>query len=234
MPRTRSTRKRKAQRVLVVANPRAKRRSYVPRMMKTPVVPATKVVRLSYADEFTLNSPASSYAVKEYRANSIFDPDYATGGNQPMGRDQWTVFYDHYQVIASYAKLTCMSAGTGQTNQSYVTLAYEDAPGRTILPFVNQIERNNVKWKHLQTADSDAGSVVLTTSYNPKRTFGVRDLMAAQSRLGAQVGSNPSEQAIFAISQHGMAGAIDPVTITCVIEISYLVRFFERKPIPAS
>lgn len=35
------------------------------------------------------------------RANSIFDPEFAVGGHQPLGHDQWKAFYTRYTVIAT-------------------------------------------------------------------------------------------------------------------------------------
>lgn len=42
--------------------------------------PSKLMVKLRYCQTFTLNAGIGSYAVQEFRANSLYDPDFTGGG----------------------------------------------------------------------------------------------------------------------------------------------------------
>jgi len=68
-----------------------------------PGFPANKVVEMSYYKNLFITNVAGTtgceYVV--FRANSIFDPEYATGGNTARGYATWADFYQHYVVLSS-------------------------------------------------------------------------------------------------------------------------------------
>ena len=63
--------------------------------------PKTKIVKLRYVQEITLNSASGVYDVHSFRANSLFDPDYNGVGHQPSNFDRWMEIYNHYTVVGS-------------------------------------------------------------------------------------------------------------------------------------
>ncbi len=50
----------------------------------------------------------------QYRLNSLFDPDFTTGGHQPRGRDQWSAIYQNYYIPS--CTIAVKMANTGLTN----------------------------------------------------------------------------------------------------------------------
>ena len=56
-----------------------------------------------------------------FRANSIYDPDAAVGGHQPLGADQWAPFYNSYVVLGS--KITWQVTSGANANNNDATLA---------------------------------------------------------------------------------------------------------------
>jgi len=58
---------------------------------------------LTYVQGITIHSTpgANAFSSWSFRANSIFDPDQTGVGHQPLGRDQWSLIYNHYLVQSS-------------------------------------------------------------------------------------------------------------------------------------
>jgi hypothetical protein len=56
---------------------------------------------LRYVTGTTLTGTAGALAGFYIRALSLFDPEYAIGGHQPMGFDQMMTFYEKFTVVAS-------------------------------------------------------------------------------------------------------------------------------------
>lgn len=104
-----------------VATLRAVARSYnrtsrVPRGLNP--FPNSKLVRHKYVDSFAL--PAASGAglnvVWQWRANSVYDPDYTTTGHQPMFHDQMAAEYNHYTVLHSTIRVSFPPESTTKQN----------------------------------------------------------------------------------------------------------------------
>lgn len=62
------------------------------------VLPDRVIVRLPYVEIFSITWGATNDYV--YSMNSIFDPDVTSTGHQPLGHDQWALFYQNYRVIS--------------------------------------------------------------------------------------------------------------------------------------
>lgn len=68
--------------------------------------PNKKVVKLRYVDHFSQSGIATATPfLKEYRANSMYDPDFSGVGHQPYGFDQLMTGYKRATVIKSYIRL---------------------------------------------------------------------------------------------------------------------------------
>lgn len=64
-------------------------------------VPKSTHIKLEYQGEWVSTGNTATTYTTLFRANSLFDPDYSFGGQQPMGFDEWSAFYSTYKVIAS-------------------------------------------------------------------------------------------------------------------------------------
>lgn len=64
------------------------------------------LVSFRYCDTVTINAAAGVTATHVFRANSLNDPSYTGVGHQPLGFDQWSIFYQNYCVLG--AKLNAM------------------------------------------------------------------------------------------------------------------------------
>lgn len=66
-------------------------------------------LRYTYRSEFALtNTTAQTSTI---RANDLFDPNYATGGHQPRGFDEFMSIYNEFTVLGSKVKVDFMYEG---------------------------------------------------------------------------------------------------------------------------
>lgn len=206
-----------------------KRRTRIYRSLKA-VVPDKHVVKMRYVHQFNLDPPTGVNGVQVFRANSIFDPDYSGIGHQPLGHDQWAVFYDHYNVLSS--KINCKFVSTGSlplTDACLVGILLKD--NVTVITNPEAImEQTNSGYKVLSTQLNTS----VSKSFNPKRFFGVKDVNDNRGLIGASMGQNPAEDALFHVYQSPLSTSDDPRPIRCIATIEYIVQFTERKSLAQS
>jgi len=195
-------------------------------------VPDSKVVKLRYVDFVTLNASDIASSPWVFRANSIVDPDYTGIGHQPMGFDQWAVFYDHYIVLGSRCTAQFRANDSTATGFSYVGITLSDRIAGTATSPSEAMERNNVSYK-LLTGIAANGVVTCRKNFSAKRFFGLTNVSDNRGILGANTVSNPTEDAYFIINQYP-TGGYDPTSIVVKVQIDYIVKFTERKFIPQS
>lgn len=212
---------------------RRTRKSRIARMPAT-LIPASKVCKLRYSDTFILNAGIGAFANHQFRANGMHDPDY-TGvlNHQPLGWDQWSLFYDHYTVISSKITVTFAAGGTGASNTSYVGIRLADTTNVTPSELSHAVEMNNFPIKFL-TQHGARGVQKVSKTFSAKKFFGIKDISDNRGILGSAIGANPSEQAIFDVVKYPIDATTDPSPVDCMVVIEYLVKFTERKKIAQS
>lgn len=67
---------------------------------------------LPYHDIVSISLSTNPWGVHRFRMNSIFDPDYSTGGHQPRGRDEFANLYASYIVYAIGYDINFMTKDT--------------------------------------------------------------------------------------------------------------------------
>lgn len=81
--------------------------------------PTSMRTTLKYCEKFDLDLATYDCVVGTFRANSIYDPNYATGGHQPRGQDDFASIYTDYCVTGCKLKATAMYKGyNGPVNYS--------------------------------------------------------------------------------------------------------------------
>lgn len=192
--------------------------------------PSKNTVQLRYVTCVELENSVGALDVHAFRANSIFDPDVTGVGHQPLGRDQWFDFYNHYRVVKSRMAVEyCSKAQT--TGQSPAVSGLYLADDLTV----------PTQWTTL--VESGRGSYntahsINTQSYNLEANYSQSSFYKGQgknqSQLGAAQGATPSEQAFFILYQQpcdeGDNGSIRSYTVV----IDYLVEYSEPKDLAQS
>lgn len=198
--------------------------------------PRTKPIKLKYVTQITL-SPSDNTAInREFRANSLYDPEVAVGGHQPYGFDQLSAFYQHYTVIGSKITVTPIDsndltqggifgvtlASTTGTLTGYETLDIMERPGTQsyVLP--------------LKSVSGWTSKPVMRAhgKFSAKRFFGLTSIVGNPA-YRTSVGANPTEDAIFAV-WYGSATGGDPTNASFAVEIEYIAIFSEKKELTPS
>ncbi len=163
-----------------------------------------------------------------YRANSLYDPNFSGGGHRVLGFDQIMPLYDHYTVIGSRIKVTCVN--TDPDNVQNVILHLSDTT--TLVTDTNRIlENGQNRWKQLGIQGSGNESAVLTLNCNISKFLGRKVMQNSDCR--GDVGSNPVEGVFFHITTTPSESANSlPVRVLC--EIEYIAILTEPKVLSTS
>jgi len=203
--------------------------------------PKNKVVKMRYVEYTQLdltNSVTGGFEYAYYSANSIYDPTAVVGGHQPMGHDQWSLFYNHYVVLGAKMKVTFASRDNVVAQPIIVGISIEDdtTSGATNVQTIQ--EYGGAKYKMFQGYTSMSTRQV-TANFSAKKFFGVTDVKDNMPRIGATFGANPVDQAffrIFACTADGTSaiGPAGDVIVGCNVEIDYIVVLQEPKELSQS
>jgi len=77
--------------------------------------------------------PVGGITVRQWRANDLYDPDYAAGGHQPYGFDQIMSQYLHFTVIHSRLDVELMA--TIEYRAAHYNIILSDAAGEAAAAF---------------------------------------------------------------------------------------------------
>lgn len=185
-------------------------------------MPDTLYCRLKYSSNRVLGS---FYDTSLFSLNGIFDPDITFTGHQPMGFDQWTNFYDDYEVSASSIKIWLYNDGLIE----YVACLL---PSTTSVPPTNitaAIEQPYVKQRVI--ASSAAQQTVTLSNRMSVRKLNGRNTYSVN--YTGSSGANPANEQFW----HVITGSVDgvsTVTSTMRVELVYNVKWYHRKTLSQS
>jgi len=199
--------------------------------------PKTTSVTLKYCDGFIMNPSAITVDHYYFRANSIFDPDLSGTGHQPLGRDQWALFYNHYIVSKARMKLTITNqtiADNGGIIGGIQLVATNSFLSNDIRAFMEQPTTSYKVCNNSLSGGAGNGLVIYKT-YDCKTYNNITNVPDNVSNHGAPMGNNPTEDVIFmCFLGINPVSLVDPEKHYCVVEIEYDVIFSEPKEIAQS
>lgn len=195
--------------------------------MKNTLVPDRLILKYSYKDNVSLSGTnPNAFAIKTFRANSIYDPDLdIVNGHQPLGYDQWAVFYNKYRVFK--AQITVTIINNNSTGVQCAIVPYNE------LGTINSVDDSTFEQPHAVTrtvgGNQGMNKVVLKKTIDIPRILGRSHLQYKSSDLVcAQFGANPTEMAYAAIVARTINDSAAP-TCQAVVNITYFVELFDRK-----
>lgn len=202
-------------------------RAIIPRALADH--PSKKIARLRYVQTISLNPGAGGIAVHQFRANSLYDPDLTGVGHQPFGFDQLALQYDHYVVLGSKIKAQYLPTGTsaGQPGQMALTLDDNATFGYSSM---DELCEGNQALGFAKMAGYPIGTdrpITLVGKYSAKKFHGVKDMSDNIGRLGAAVGTNPTEDAYFNVCLGSVAASTDPDAYYIQVTLDYIALFTE-------
>ena len=207
-------------------------------------------VRLTYADTFVKQVECFSNAATQFatfRTNSIYDPDYAIGGHQPLCRDNWAGMYDYYAVLACHYTLRVWNGAAGAVTYTAVgsNLQNLSAVSLTVLPTTRATDLVNSGVLYPTAEQKNAKTYMITPGADPLTIKGtltpgdfVVDAIDQDSdNTWTAVGANPGVDRLLSfvfngVNQTSFAGLnMNPfAAISCQIILDYDVQFTQVNP----
>lgn len=195
--------------------------------MRNTLVPDRMLLKLSYKDNISLvgTSPATS-AVKNFRLNSIYDPDLdLLNGHQPLGYDQWAVFYQQYRVYKAVVTCTIINNNNGGIQAALVPY---NPPGSLSSIDDSTFEQPHVVQKVIAGVNG-MNKVVLKKVIDIPRILGKSHVQyKSVDTTAATFGGNPVEEVRLAVVARQVNDNSAPAC-AAVINITYFCEFFDRK-----
>lgn len=168
-----------------------------------------------------------------FRAGSVFDPEFAVGGHQPMYYDQLAALYQHYIVHKS--NITVYATGYGilaapTASTTTLCLRGDDAGTSTSTTKTTIMEHAGTKFVKFPAWNvGNSVTKKLTMSYDKNKVF--KNFKNAD--LQAPVTGNPTEDWYYILSGWTDSGPVNQ-NLWLDVVIDYDVEFFEVKDITGS
>lgn len=190
------------------------------------MVPDRMILRMRYRDNKILNlaGPDGHF---DYRLNSIYDPDVSmVNGHQPLGYDQWNVFYTKYRVFRADVKATFINTsttGAGGVQVGVIPFNSQSLPPEDDSTF----EQPHASSKLVGNTGGMDRAVVIRSIDIP-RIVGKSHLSYKSSdNTASQFGFNPQEQVWLRLAAQNVDSG-EPLKCQVLIEITYHVELFDR------
>lgn len=220
-------------------------RRYTPkRMLPLTGLPNSKLVRLRYTENLALNPGAAAMVEYEWRANSIYDPNYTGTGHQPAGAVELRPWYDHFTVLSSWIKMVPVFEGNAapDTNGAFgiilsdqtgqATSLWGTGHGGIAAIIESRRGRGAYNLVKLDTQNQVKRSAVFKR-YNARRFFGysVVGHDNHQGKLGAWgTGANPDEDVLFSC-WYSCINTGNPAALNFLFILEYVCLLTEPKHI---
>lgn len=224
-------------------------------------LPTVYVARHVYSTWIELNARTTSgittVSIKRFRANNVYDPDYSGVGGQPRGRDELSVHYNKYVVLQSRIDATPIYQGTTPVVKGYTGIKTH----RYILDTNDPLQMNNANKKAADFIENGMKmnkSIYLTQSnahganqgrhtiksyFSGTRAFGKGwtkepDYWMKIDEAEATTAMNPDVKKNYYFSVWAMndpaQGDDHNVTVKYRVNVTYIVKWFDRKALVAS
>jgi hypothetical protein len=193
--------------------------------------------KLVYSEDtgVTANAGVNTFgSTASYRLNSLHDPRYAAGGNQPYGYDQIAALYNKYIVYGAKVEATFLANSGSMLNcalQIQQPNDTNDLTGKTI-GFASELPGVVIKPLY----GNGEGRCTIVCYVPIHKALGVRRqaVLLDPDNYGAVVSTGPTiiPYAKVALSNAASAGTAPTATVN--IKITYYAEFFERVPLNES
>ncbi len=185
--------------------------------------------RLRYTDNYTFTTgTAGVYGSEQImRLNSIFDPDFTSGGHQPYGRDSLAILYNRYKVHACLMELVW----TDPSEDGMVVAAQLQGPGGVYSltgKTVNEIKEQPMS--ATRVVNNTGKQVVIMKQYIPiHKVIGITDLQfkADLTQYSATMPATPSLNVFARMSAASLRGNAS-ATIICRATFTYYCQCYDR------
>lgn len=199
--------------------------------LKTATVPDRMVLKMKYVDNIVLSGVGG--ATRVFRLNSIYDPDTSiTNGHQPLGYDQWDVFYQKYRVFKAVVTLKATNSSSNSADTEQIGMC---AIANSTFLGTNDsfFEQPHCK-KALLSGRGGIDRVTMSYAVDLPRILGQAPVVYKSNvNTAALFGANPLETVNLGIFTRPIDGQSTSL-VSCEVSITYFVELFDRSPVAIS
>lgn len=201
-------------------------KKYIPKNITTQAnIP--RMQRLRYTSYEFLQANAGAISTRTFRANSVYDPDYAVGGNMCMRHAQMSDFYADYVVIGSKITVKQIGGSNASICAPAMLWAYlNDVPTFPFTDYTQFIENGKIGYKLV--SDSTANRLSISNKFSAKKFFNIANIKDNVARIGCPVAQNPPDEAYFNVCCQALDGS-SSVSLNLFVVIDYLVLYSQPK-----
>lgn len=193
----------------------------------------SKIIKMKYCQQISLNPTAGAKVVNVFVANGMYDPDATGTGHQPLGFDQWMTFFDHYNVLGAKITMEYISDTGAPVTPCYFGILLSD-DGVSVLAKSNiehLLESRQTTHKVGVGGDNASSKKLKAVKYFSSKKFFGRN--PVQTDLKGSSITNPSEKAFFECWAASVNGN-DPVYANFLVTIEYIAKLTEPHGFPQS
>lgn len=167
---------------------------------------------------------------KQFRANSIYDPNYSDVGHQPLGRDLLANIYQHYRVLKTEIKCSFSPSGKRAADNIFVhPYVVGDLVGTAQTTYPTNVEtlgeckRGRVWLVGAENTVSSWERTIYPGLLDETiETNGISD--QTQMSMWTPVGANPAEEQYYTIMLN-TNGVNEACYVSVLVQINYTVQF---------
>lgn len=206
------------------------------------VMPSSYMTKMRYAVTLSFHPTVpDTMAYYCFRANDVFDPEYAIGGHSAMGFDELMPFYRFHTVVGSRITVTPQIVSTAALVPQVYGLALSDITDdlaplsyHALLENDSTSKRRIYNATHQQTVGlQSVMRRVPHMNFSLGKWFKTKDKM--DPIYAGEDSSSPTEQVLYWLWAYLAPGATgEPVDTVYTIQLEYIVVWHEMKHLPTS
>jgi hypothetical protein len=174
---------------------------------------------LRYHATFSITSTSGVVSNYIFRWNSTFDPDFTSGGHQPLYRDTFASIYDHYSVISAKAKISLLNG----TTEPWIAGCVTDDDTTLSSTIDTLCEQSHGYHKQITPLTGSKSLVIFNPKWDCKKVLSIDPYASETYKTG--VASNPAEESELGIWAATLSG--NTATLTGDIELEQYVLWSE-------
>lgn len=218
------------------------RHTFVKPQVGNDLLPPVRWVKHTYTEVLNLTPITSFYAAYQFRANSLFDPNYTSSGHQPYGFDTLASQYNRYVVYKSAIRIQGFAqvATSGKGNwigvyASESTTAYPFGNNLTAIEHLrNDNSCSNAKYIAGVEGTTALAEKTCTCKWDAREASATRNIDGLQEGYSAVYTTDPAQFWFFYILALEMTGAASPDNTRIMVEIDYYAKWTEPKKLSIS
>lgn len=206
----------------------ARKQTLWSRVPRSPF-PDRALTKLRYVDRIDMEQQTLGIRARWlFSCNNVFDPNFTSIGHQPMGYDQYAELYNHYNVKQSHIKVTFAPPNNQNDNDTdgiVCCISLNNDAGTDVRSDTALLEDKSTTFALVHGRD---GSKTLSKFYNEKFRFPNDKYQTTH----AQTNTGPTEQTFYDLNIMDTGNSLGRYKV--LVEIEYMVEFYERKDLQGS